>query len=151
MYAKIFTGLVFSSLATLSLAANPWDATDKALGHEGRGRRTTNQYSYNQYRYQPNAQYSYQPNAAQVVRVVPQRIVPTAPPQIAQTPNAMGRRSFSVEPSAPVQVAPQMTTPSAVPTRSFYPVPHSNRGGARPSWESADTKIRGLEGSVNHN
>lgn len=138
MRKNIFGGAVLGLLCLSATSFADWNATDKALGHEGKtfyGRNTYSQYSQQQtYRAAPVVAY----------RVAPAPVIvstPAAVPQVAATNTNTERRSFSVEPSA----APVMNNNNAV-----YSAPRFYNNNVRvqhqPNYSQADTKILGREG-----
>src|SRR5690349_9028543 len=111
MRTNLFGGAVLGLLCLTATSFAGWDATDKALGHEGKT-------------FNSNRGYYAQP-ARQVYQAAPAMMAPTvaaapaAAPQVAATNSPTERRSFSVEPNA----APVANTAPAVNSAPVYTVP----------------------------
>lgn len=140
MRTNLFGGAVLGLLCLASTSFAGWDATDKALGHEGNKGFYSNRTYYARsapqvYRSAPVVTYQAAP-APMIVAA------PAAVPQVAATNSNTERRSFSVEPGA----ASVMNNNAAV-----YSAPRSYNYGTRvhrqPNWSQADTKILGREGN----
>lgn len=126
MRTKLIGGAVLGVFCLAATSFAGWDATDKALGHEGQMMRSNRVY-----RTMP---------APQVYRSAPVVMAPvTAAPQVAATNSNTVRRSFSVEPST----APVVSNATTVYSAPRY---YSNNRSRQPSYTQADTKIRGREG-----
>lgn len=135
---------VLGVLGLTSASFAGWDATDKALGHEG----NKGFYSNRVYYAQP-ARQVYRSAPVVTTRVAPAPMIVAAPatvPQVAATNSNTERRSFSVEPGA----APAMNN-NTVQNNAVYSAPRSYNYGSRtqrqPNWSQADTKILGREGN----
>ena len=131
MRTNLFGGAVLGLLCLAATSVAGWDATDKALGHEGKAFRSNHVY------YAQPARQAYQAAPMMATPVV--AAAPSAAPQVAATNSNNERRSFSVEPSA----APVVNNSNAV-----YATPRYNNGRVhhQPSYSQADTKILGREG-----
>jgi hypothetical protein len=138
MRTNLFGGAVLGLLCLTATSFAGWDATDKALGHEGKALRSNRAY------YAQPAQQVYRaaPVAAPVMSAPVVAAAPAAVPQVATTNSNTERRSFSVEPSA----APVTNNSNAV-----YSAPRSYNNNVRvhhqPNYSQADTKILGREGN----
>ena len=144
MRTNLFGGAVLGLLCLTATSFAGWDATDKALGHEG-----NKSFGSNRHYYAQPAQQVYRAAPVVATRVAPAPAIVAAPaavPQVAATNSNTERRSFSVEPGA----APAMSN-NAVQNNAVYSAPRSSNYGTRaqhqPSWTQADTKIRGREGN----
>jgi len=127
MRTNLFGGAVLGLLCLASTSFAGWDATDKALGHEGKTFGSSRAY--------------YAQPAPQMYRAAPVVVATPAPaPQVAATNSNTERRSFSVEPSAPVVTN---SNPVYMAPRSYN---YSGRTHQQPSYMQADTKILGREG-----
>lgn len=131
MRTNLFGGAVLGLLCLTATSFAGWDATDKALGHEGKSFRSNRTY------YAQPARQVYQ--AAPVMAAPVVAATPAAAPQLAATNSNTERRSFSVEPSA----APVVNNSNA-----FYAAPRYNNARVhhQPNYSQADTKILGREG-----
>ena len=136
MRTKIFCGAVIGLLSFVATSFAGWDATDKALGHEGKALRMNSTY-----RAMP-AQQAYRAPVVSATIVA----APAVVPQVAQTNTNTERRSFSVEPNP----ATVMSNSNTVSNNAYYSAPRSYNNNARfnhqPNYMSADTKILGHEG-----
>ncbi len=133
MRTNLFGGAVLGLLCLTATSFAGWDATDKALGHEGRSMRSNRVY-----RAMP-AQQAYR--SAPVMSAPVVVAAPAAVPQVAATISNTERRSFSVEPSA----APVMSNNAVYSAPRSYS--NSGRVNNQPNYTQADTKIRGREGN----
>jgi hypothetical protein len=137
MRTNLVGGAVLSLLCLASTSFAGWDATDKALGHQGNKLSRSNRTYYAQ-----SAPLVYR--AAPVMEAPVVAAAPAAVPKVAATNSNTERRSFSVEPGA----APVMS--NMVQNNAVYSAPRSYNSGTRtrqPSWTQADTKILGREGN----
>lgn len=146
MRTKLFSSAVLVVLGLSATCFADWNATDKALGHEGKTFYGRDYYSRNvqQPTYGAAPVMSYRAAPVMAYRAAaPAPVVmaaPAAAPQVATTNTNTERRSFSVEPTAPV-----------VNNNPVYMMPRSYNNNARvnhqPNYTQADTKIRGREGN----
>ena len=135
-------------LGVLGLTATSfagWDATDKALGHEGNKLFSSNRNYYAQPAqqvYRAPVQRSYNAAPVMAAPVVAATPAPAAAPQVAATNRNTERRSFSVEPGTAAALNNNAAVYSA--PRSYN---YGNRRVQRQPWTQADTKIMGREGN----
>ena len=153
MYAKIFTGSAFLlSFVSVSMAGAPWDANDKALGHQGGTSHYARQSQYNQYRYQPLRGTGKSRSDGTSNSITGDHCCKAASPGSADTEIWKGGVVFQLSLRPPcLKLSRKFLHPRWCHQEFISPAPRATHGTARPSWESADTKIRGLEGSVKHN
>jgi len=151
MRTNLFGGAVLGLLVLASSSFAGWDATDKALGHEGNKLSGSNRNYYAQQTYR--AQPTYRAAPVMTTQAAPVVVAaPVAVPQVAATNSNTERRSFSVEPGpAPVVSNNAVQMNNNVQNNAVYSAPRSYNYGTRaqhqPNWTQADTKIRGREGN----
>lgn len=131
MRTNLIGGAILGLMCLSSASFACWDATDKALGHEGKNFNSARVY---------NSQQRQQAYRAAPVMVAPAVADRAAAPQVAATNSNTARRSFSVEPS----------TPTVTNNNAVYIAPRSYNYSPRvhhqPNYSQADTKILGHEG-----